>query len=709
MRRAAVAVACLLGSAAVWAVPGFGEVKAAYRTSDTVVLDRHGAVLQRVRTDPRQRRLDWVPLHEVSPAFRHALLLSEDKRFHEHSGVDWPAVGAAAWGNLWSSRTRGASTVTMQLAGLIDEGLATPHGGRSVGAKLGQARVAWQLERGWSKDQILEAYLNLVAFRGEVVGIGALSATLFRKLPSGLDAVESAVAAALIRAPNARPHDVAQRACRVLAAQGRGAACETLSAYTQQVLAGRHGDVLDADAQLAPHAARRVVAGAAPGATLRTTLDAGIQRHARDTLRRQLVELRERHVEDGAVIVIDNRSGEVLAWVGSSGTLSQAADVDGVLAPRQAGSTLKPFLYGLALEARWLTAASLLDDSPVGLSTAAGLYLPQNYDHRFKGPVTLRTALGASLNVPAVRTLVLVTPERFAQRLRALGMNLPRNGDYYGYSLALGSAEVTLADLANAYRALANGGATAPLRLRPGDVSPSSRPVMDPGASFIVADILADREARVPTFGLDNALSPRYWAAVKTGTSKDMRDNWCVGFTRRYTVGVWVGNAGGEPMRDVSGVTGAAPVWRAVMDELERQAERTPTSTPPRGVVMRRVRFEAAVEPSRDEWFLAGTELEEVSAATALARASARINSPADRSVIALDPDIPPHAQQLAVTAVTGTPASWSWRLDGQRIGTAGRELRWTLRLGAHRLELVDAKGRVVESARFEVRGAQPR
>jgi penicillin-binding protein 1C len=597
----------------------------------------------------------------------------------------------------------------MQLAGLLDEQLAAPAGGRSAGAKLGQARVAWQLERSWSKEQILEAYLNLVAFRGEVVGVAALSATLFHKVPSGLDAVESAIAASLIRAPNARPSEVAQRACGVLRVQGRGEACETLAATTQLVLASRRAEPLDADGQLAPHLARRLVATASRVPVLRSTLDATAQRHARDTLRRQLAELRERHVEDGAVIVIDNASGDVLAWVGSSGSLSQAAEVDGVLAPRQAGSTLKPFLYGLALEARWLTAASLLEDSPVGLSTAAGLYLPQNYDHRFKGPVSLRTALGSSLNVPAVRTLVTVTPERFAQRLNGLGLKLARHGDHYGYSLALGSPEVTLAALANAYRSLANGGVSSPLRTRQDDPPATPQRVMDAGAGFIVADILADREARVPTFGLDNALSPRYWAAVKTGTSKDMRDNWCVGFSRRYTVGVWVGNASGEPMRDVSGVTGAAPVWRAVMDELERRASAAAPAFAPPGVVLRPVRFDGVLEPPRDEWFLAGTEQAVVTRATAAGRASTRISSPVDRSIIALDPDIPPPAQRLPLVAVAGTPASWSWQLDGERLGSVRDGLRWTLRLGLHRLELVDAQGRVMERASFEVRGAMAR
>lgn len=714
--RAAGALLLAGACGAVLAAPTFAEVRAAYRSSDTVVLDRHGVPIQTVRTDFKARRTDWVPLQEVSPALRQALLLSEDQRFYEHSGVDWSAVGAAAWGNLWNTRTRGASTVTMQLAGLLDAQLATPRGGRSVAGKVGQVRVAWELEGGWRKAQILEAYLNLVAFRGEVVGIGALAATLFGKYPSGLDVQESAIAAALVRAPNAKPADVAQRACTVLKAQGRAHDCQGLRVYVQQVLASRRGEPLDRDAQLAPHLAHRLVSAAAAStpvagrATLRTTLDAGIQRHARDTLRQQLAELRDRHVEDGAVIVIDNATGEVMAWVGSSGDLSQAAEVDGVTAPRQAGSTLKPFLYELAIEKRWLTAASVLDDSPVGLSTAAGLYVPQNYDHEFKGRVSLRTALGASLNVPAVRSLVIVTPERFAQRLGALGLKLAHNGDYYGYSMALGSPEVTLASLANAYRSLANGGVVSALRLQPADTVASRQRVMDARASFIVADILADREARAPTFGLDSALSPRYWAAVKTGTSKDMRDNWCVGFSQRYTVGVWVGNASGEPMWDVSGVTGAAPVWRAVMDELQRRElslaqPRRPVAVPP-GVTASPVRFGASLEPPRQEWFIAGTEQSLVTLASARGRTRMQIVSPMDRTVFALDPDIPPQAQKLRLAAVPGTPADAFWRMDGRPLGPA-KEMQWAMWPGSHRLELVDRSGRVTETARFEVRGAQ--
>ncbi len=741
--RTLLAAAALCASAAAHALPSFEQVRAGYRSSETVLLDRHGQPVQVVRTDLHARRGAWVPLAQISPALRAAAIASEDQRFLQHGGVDWTAVAGAAIGRTNPGGTRGASTITMQLAGLLDADLALTRGGRSVTTKIEQAAAALRLERSWTKDQILEAWLNLVPFRGEQVGVAAMSQALFQKAPSGLDAEESAIAAALLRAPNADPAVVGQRACGVLKAQGRADACANAQGFAELTVGRAPAAAIDGGDQLAPHFARQVLktlGKAAPPATLRTTLDAGTQRRARDALRQQLAELRDRDVEDGAVVVLDNATGDVLAWVGSSGVLSQAAAVDAVVAPRQAGSTLKPFLYEQAIEQRWLTAASVLDDAPTKLHTPSGLYIPQNYDHDFKGPVSVRTALGSSLNVPAVRTAVMVSPERFARRLVALGLPIRKPGDFYGYSIALGSPEVTLLSLANAYRALADGGvAGAPRLVLPaaGASSPAPVRVMDPAASFIVADILSDNGARVPTFGLDNALATRYWSAVKTGTSKDMRDNWCVGFSARYTVGVWVGNASGEPMHAVSGVTGAAPVWRTVMDALERSdvaqdhpgrlgpassrgalirtAYAPPTAArpdvgapvPPPGVVSQAITFDGNLEAPRAEWFLAGTETAHVALASAAGTAARRIASPEDLSVVALDPDIPPAVQRLRFEAVA-PPRGASWRLDGKRLGPA-MPLPWLPWPGHHVLELVDARGAPLDTVSFDVRGAQAR
>ncbi len=700
---AALAAGAPTAAAAAPGLPSFAMVRAAHRPSDITLLDRHGVPIQTVRVDKTVRRLAWVPLAEMSPALLQAIVLSEDRRFYEHSGVDWGAVATSAWGNLWNRKTRGASTLTMQLAGLIDDGLARPGGGRSLLQKIGQAATAVQLEGRWQKTEILEAYLNSVAFRGEIVGIDALAQTLFGKHPSGLDVQEAAVAAALVRGPNASPATVAQRACSVL--QQEHLPCAGVTALAGSALA-RKGTMALGE-QLAPHYARQVLRPDGP-ALQRTTLDAGLQRLAIAALRRQMAELAGRNVEDGAVLVLDNASGDVLAWVGSSGELSAAAHVDGVLARRQPGSALKPFLYELAFEKRLITPASLLDDAPVQIATTNGLYLPQDYDHRFKGWVSARTALGASLNVPAVRVGAMLTPDALVARLNALGMGLPQTGGYYGTSLALGSADVTLLGLTNAYRAFANGGLFTPVPLA-GPAAAAVR-VADPAAVYLVTDILADNNARARTFGLASLLATRGFAAVKTGTSKDMRDNWCVGFTDRYTVGVWVGNASGAAMHSVSGVSGAAPIWQALVARLhDDRPSRAPAQ--PRGVARLRVRFEgpsttaheaaaaSATEPERDEVFLAGTE-QAVQRRSATRADAFGIATPRDGSIFAIDPDIPPAAQRITFEGETGV-----WVLDGKRLG-AGPRWAWSPWPGRHELTLLGRRGEPLASVRFEVRGA---
>nr|WP_313081518.1 penicillin-binding protein 1C [Pulveribacter sp.] len=725
------------------ALPTFDEVRAATRPSDLELLSREGEVLQRVRIDATVRRGEWLGLGDVSPALRTALVLSEDRRFYEHSGVDWAAVSAAAWANLWNQRTRGASTITMQLAGLLDEDWRQSAGGRSVAQKLGQAVAAQVLERRWRKDQILEAYLNLVPFRGEIVGLDALSRTLFAKAAHGLDEREAAVAAALVRAPNARPDVVARRACGVLrdmAAQRAAGAkkakaapvdCGALELFVAGALQRRAWAPSEG---LAPHFSRQWLRAASPDAARageRLPISAPLQRVAVQSLSRHLRELSGRNVQDGALMVLDNASGEVLAWVGSSGPLSQAGEVDGVLALRQPGSTLKPFLYAQALAERRLTAASLVEDSSAHLPTASGLYIPQNYDRQFKGLVSVRTALAASLNVPAVRTLVMVTPDAFFAQLQALGLQLAESGGYYGYSLALGSSEVQLLHLVNAYRALANGGRHAPARLRLGGPAPAAPvQVLDAGAAFIVGDILSDANARVRTFGPDSLLATRFWTAVKTGTSKDMRDNWAVGWSQRYTVGVWVGNASGAAMHDVSGSSGAAPIWVEVMQWLHQATPSRPPA-PPAGVVRQAVRFEAGaggdwIESPRQEWFVRGTQQAVFATDTIAASASragaggqkdmksidgsaaapARIVAPAPGTIVALDPDIPPAHQRLRFAAGDGLPGqALAWHIDGKPAGR-GREWDWLPWPGRHRVQLRDARGQVLDELHIEVRGA---
>lgn len=688
--------ALLLAPAPAWgAMPTPAEVRAAWQPSEARLLDRHGAPLASVRVDMGTRRGAWVALADVSPALGAAVLQAEDGRFMEHGGVDLRALGQAAWDNLFRQRPRGASTITMQLAGLLDVRLRASKEGRSWRQKFDQALAARELEAGWSKAQILEAYLNLATFRGELQGVGAASRVLFGKEPSGLDVAESAILAALLRAPSAASKSVAQRACRLARELKAPTGCDAIE-WRAAVALARPGVLARPGA---PQAWRALLGKS--GGSVRTTLDAGVQGAAVDALRRHVRELAARNVGDGAVVVIDNASGALLAYVANLG----ASEVDGVLAPRQAGSTLKPFLYELALERRLLTAASLLDDSPLDVAAGSGAYVPQNYDRAFKGYASVRTSLASSLNVPAVRTLLTVGVERFHARLQALGFTtLTEDAEFYGPSLALGSAEVTLLELSNAYRTLANGGRHGAVSLRPGAAAtqPAAR-VLDPAAGFVVGDILSDRGARSPTFGLRSDLATSYWSAVKTGTSKDMRDNWCVGYSDRYTVGVWVGNFNGQPMWDVSGVSGAAPVWRDVMDYLHRaRPGRQPAA--PVGLAKRRVAYEPAHEPPREEWFLAGTETALVEAVPA-ARRAPKIVYPLDGGIMAVDPDIPDSRERMVFQAQGA--GEHRWRLDGVDAGPAA-PLAWRPAPGAHRLELVDADGKVVSTSRFEVRGSSP-
>jgi penicillin-binding protein 1C len=707
----------------------FQHIKSEAKASDAWLLDRHGAPLHRLRIDKHIRRGEWIALQDMSPALRTAMVLSEDKRFYEHSGVDWKAVSAAAWGNLFNQRTRGASTLSMQLASLMDDGPRSGNERKNIFGKAGQAISATQLERSWRKDQILEAYLNLVPFRGEIQGIDALSRTLFDKAAHGLDACEAAIAAALVRAPNAKAQVVAQRACGVLRSMQAttDAECAALQTYAQAVLPRKAWQPSDG---IAPHVAQKLLASSK--VSQRTSLDAALQRHVLQSVQQQLRELQGRNVQDGAVVVIDNASGQVLAYVGSSGNLGTAQEVDGAAALRQAGSTLKPFLYAQAIAENRITAASLLEDSSAHIPTASGLYIPQNYDRSFKGWVSARTALGASLNVPAVRALVMVSPDAFARQLRSVGLPLRNDGDFYGYSLALGSADVSLLSLTNAYRALANGG-----QYSEPSFSATAKPIMQaaihPQAAFIVSDILSDGNARSRTFGTDSVLATRFWTAVKTGTSKDMRDNWAIGYSQRFTVGVWVGNASGASMWDVSGISGAAPIWASVMSFLHSN---TPSraAPPPAGLVHERVSLKTTsgkmLEATRDEWFISGTQQALFARGTSseapnginlIANSSyvaggkglkslrkitssqaSHITSPASGSIIALDPDIPPRHQRLHFTAQA---SGAQWRLNGKNIGAA-KDVQWLPMPGRHTLQLVDSRDSVLDEVKFEVRGA---
>lgn len=675
------------------AVPDFVLFRQQWAPSEAWLYDRNGHLLDEARVDFNVRRLGWARRETVSPALVQALIASEDRRFAWHGGVDWLAFAAVLRDRLTGHHARGASTLTMQLAGFLWPDIGHP-GRRTGWDKLRQMRAAWAIESQWSKAQILEAYLNLAPFRGETQGVAAGAAALFAKPPAAIDRREAAIMVTLLRNPAIPPADLARHACRLVPA----ADCPVLVPLAQA--ASNDAGLRGIDPALAPHLAAHLLTK--PGMRVTSTIDANVQAIAATALRHQLQGLGPRRARDGAVVVVDNADGRVLAYVGGVGLGSTAAAVDGAAAQRQAGSTLKPHLYAQLIERKWLTAASILDDSPVQLDTASGLYVPQNYDNAFMGPVSVRRALANSLNVPAVRALLLDGVQDFRDRLADLGYSgLDNDGGFYGYSLALGSAEVTLLDQANAYRTLANLGRWSPLHLRADDPPGETRQVIDPRAAWIVGDVLSDAVARSGTFGVDSALRLPFWAAGKTGTSKAMRDNWCIGYSDRYTVAVWVGNLEGDPMRAVSGTSGAAPVWRDVMMALH--ADR-PGHQPPRpaGIVATTVHFQTGSEGTRSEWFLAGTAQSTIRAEPDFAHRP-RITNPVSGAVYAWDPDIPAANQAIGI-GLSGETTGQRLTMDGHPFGDARAGVQMPLIPGVHVLALVDPGGRQIDRARFTVR-----
>ena len=680
------------------AMPAFEKVRADWRPSEAWLYDRDGQLLDSERVNFERRRLTWVPLEDISPAVRSAVVQSEDRRFWSHGGVDWLAIASAVRARWTGDRSRGASTLPMQLAAFLDPSLAQP-GKRDWRTKLRQMRAGQALAANWSHEQMLEAYFNLLPLRGEAQGIGAGAQSLFGKKPAEMGRTDAALFAGLLPNPAASAEALGRRACRV-ARNNPGAPkdCTAIRAAAATLVSGEHAARFDPG--LAPHLAVRLLDQ--PGKRVTTTIDRRIQTAAIVALRRQLAGLGSDRVRDGAVVVLDNASGEVLAYVGGVGLKSTASQVDGANARRQAGSTLKPHLYAQVIEHGWLTAASILDDSPVQLDTASGLYVPKNYDHSFKGPVSVRHALASSLNVPAVRALVIDDVQQFRDRLWALGYHgLVEDGEYYGFSLALGSAEVSLVEQANAFRSFANLGRWSPVHFLAGEKAEAPRQIVNPAAAFIVGDILADASARTDAFGADSALRLPFWAAAKTGTSKGMRDNWCIGWSDRFTVAVWVGNLEGDSMRAVSGTSGAAPVWRDVMLALHAGHPGKPPAMPD-GVEARQIALPGTREPPRREYFLRGTAQTEMAAAPQTARRP-RITSPVSGSVYALDPDIPLGRQRLAVT-VSGSVAGYRLILDKKALGDADAGQQILPRPGVHMLTLVDPGGRMIDRVRFTVR-----
>jgi penicillin-binding protein 1C len=510
------------------------------------VVDRDGILLRAYAIADGRWRLP-VDLSEVDPAFLDMLIAYEDKRFRSHFGVDPLALLRAAGQFATSGRiVSGGSTITMQLARLIE-----PRQSRSLGAKLRQMARAVQIERRLSKDEILELYLALAPYGGNLEGIRAASLAWFGKEPRRLELGQAALLVALPQLPERRRPD----RNRVVAEAARDMVLQRL--VQAGLISSREADRA-AQAQipgrrlpmpaLAAHAADEAIRRAPQERRHQLTLRHGVQRNLERVAREAAEGLGPRL--SLAILMADAVTGEPVARVGSPDFLddARAGWIDMTSAIRSPGSTLKPFIYGLAIEEGLVAQETLIEDRPANF---AG-YRPRNFDMAYQGDVSVRTALQLSLNVPAVRLLDAVGPARLAARFRRAGVTLAVSRDEApGLAIALGGAGVRLSDLVQLYTGLSNGGRAVRLSEQPGG-TPAPREILAPRAAWHVADMLAGAN---PPEG-----AARRGIAYKTGTSYGYRDAWSVGFDGRHVIGVWVGRAAAAPGPGISGYATAAPI-----------------------------------------------------------------------------------------------------------------------------------------------------
>jgi penicillin-binding protein 1C len=694
----------LVIAAAIGLSPTPAEVQRLAMGSDQLLLSREGESIQALRTDFKKRRLPWLSLSEFNSHSRAAIILAEDRRFYQHWGFDLIGLVRAASNILRGRRVEGASTISMQVTDLIQPEVLLhnePIRKGSLRRKLRQLLRAVALEARWSKDEILEAYLNLIHLRGEYQGLPAFSQAYFNKYTPALSLPEAAVIATMISSPNQSATQLSRRACQ-LKQRSNPSDCSDIESTVAQIFAVKPR--LPRGKDLAPHLARRIFVQNPSQPILRSTLNLELQSTVSAILERHLRRLKDQNVRDSAAIVIDNASGEVLAYVGATET-SQSPHVDGVQAYRQAGSALKPFIYAKGFENLTLTTASILLDEPTVLTWAGGTYRPSNYDKHFYGPVSVREALASSLNVPAVKAVTIVGLHQTYQVLQSIGLTQMKAPDFYGVSMALGAVEVRLEDLANAYRMLANGGRWSPLRFLKEDSTNktvANRQVFNPETAFLISSILSDPMARAIGFGADSPLDTPFWTAVKTGTSKDYRDNWCFGFSQRYTVAVWAGNFNAEAMQKVSGVSGAGPSWYEIMTHLHKN-EPSLAPTPPDNVIAKPIRH-AWLTREYTEYFIKGTEPSQRVIEPAPGK-RARFVFPTDDSTLVKDPHMDQNHIALFIRFQGEMPPQTRLLLNKEDLGVAVSPHRLDQPpRGTHKLSLVSPDGKVLTEVQFRVR-----
>lgn len=643
---------------------------------------------------------DYIPLHGIPAFLQKAFVISEDQRFYRHSGVDWRARLHALYQNVKALRPlRGASTISEQVIRMWHP---RP---RSIWSRWLEGIEATRLEQQFSKAEILQFYLNQVPYAGQRRGVVQAAAYYFDRDLETLSLKEMLALVVMVRAPGRldvlRGSERLNQPVHQLAGRLLGRRLIDTNEYAQICSEG----IQVRPAQLPVKASHFVhqIYRSTPALTsqkkgrLQTTLDANLQSNVQKILDHSLRDLKARGATNGAVLVIDHRSDEVLAWVNGTGgeELMPGSWIDAVTTPRQPGSTLKPFLYALALERGW-SAATIVHDFPLMAPIGRGLHSYNNYSRAHYGSLRVREALGNSLNIPAVHAIRFVGVENFLLKLKLLGIqSLKQHPDYYGDGLALGNGEITLLELVRAYAVLARAGTHRPIKLlvKNDRTLEPSRTIFSTEVASIIADILSDPEARGLEFGYGGLLRFPVQTAVKTGTSNDYQDAWAIGFNYRFTVGVWIGDLKRRPMDGITGATGPALVLRAVFSELNRHRMTRPLFLSPRLVNLEICRDSGLPADgkclSMREWFVPGMEpIQKVR--RPLENKSIRWRQPTNGLELALDPRIP-DTQEAFLFVLDGIPqgATIDWYVDDQSVGeTTTGEYLWPLQRGDHILAI---------------------
>jgi len=611
--------------------------------NSTVFYDRDGKVLYEMYKD--KNRLP-VAFEDISDYLKKATVAIEDKNFYKHQGISQTGILRALFNIVLKRRLEGGSTITQQL---IKNTLLTSQ--RVISRKIKEMILAYEVERRYSKNQILEMYLNEAPYGGSYWGVGTAAMAYFGKSPKDLNLVESAILAGLPQSPTyyspfigknnawkGRAKDVLRRMREdgyITKNDEKKALAEleTIKFTAPKMTINAPHFIFYVRDQIEKEYGSKLFD---QGIKVKTTISIDAQRAVEKIVNEEIKKIKNYNVGNGAVVVLDSKTGEILAMVGSYDFNDEKfGKFNAALGLRQPGSAIKPIVYATAFEKGYTPATVLMDVKTVFPTQGGKDYIPVNYDGKFRGPMQLRFALGNSINVPAVKLLAMIGMRDFMQKASDMGLETlaptQKNMEKFGLSIALGGGEVTLLDLTSAFSVFARGGTkietTAVKEIESfggkkifKQTKPHEKRIFSPEVSFLISHILSDNNARTEVFGPNSYLRiPGKTVAVKTGTTDDKKDNWAVGYTKDITVGVWVGNNDGKPMNPsiASGATGASPIWYRSMIELLKKYGDGIMDKPDKVKAIQIDSFLGGLPkdnyPTRSEYFIEGTEPKDVS------------------------------------------------------------------------------------------------